>query len=84
MENVYSVITSQYYTNDQVEDTTHNTLDHINSELNEVTSTSPNVQDCTTGSIYSAVVRKDGGEKVTVHIQPLPLPKETNETIPDI
>ena len=72
MENVYSVITSQYYTNDQAEDTTHNTLDHINSELNEVTSTSPNVQDCTTGSIYSAVVRKDGGEKVTVHIQPLP------------
>ena len=82
MENVYSVIDSQYYTNDRAEDTTYNTLHHLNSELNEVTSTGPNVQDCTTGSIYSAVVRKDGGEKVTVHIQPLP--KESNETIPDI
>ena len=30
--------------------------------------TSPNVLDCTTGDIYSAVVRENG-EKVTVHIQ---------------
>ena len=30
--------------------------------------TSPNIPDCTTGDIYSAVVRENG-EKVTIHVQ---------------
>ena len=46
-----------------------------NEQGESTTPTTPNVLDCTTGDIYSAVVREHG-EKITVHIQP-PQPEQS-------
>ena len=46
-----------------------------NKQEASTTPITPNVLDCTTDNIYSAVVRENG-EKVTIHIQP-PQPKQS-------